>query len=91
MKTNTSFSRGLRVAAIAVLLGGVGVWAASGARVGWTQTSAVTMQRDDITGIDFPVRHATFDPGIEVPLIGAALAAVLAGVSFIPRRAPQAA
>lgn len=87
MKSTTRITRGLRGAAVALFLAGVAVWAAAGARVGWTQTSTVSLQRDEITGIDYPVRRAAFLPGVEVPLLGAAVALALAGASFIPRRA----
>jgi hypothetical protein len=69
-----------------LFLTGVGIWAANGARLGWTQTSVVEVQRDEITGIDFPVRHDAFIPGVEVPLIGTAAALVLAGLSVLPQR-----
>ena len=54
MKSSTRIHRVLRLSAVALLLAGVGVWFATGARLGWTQTSAVTMQRDEITGIGDP-------------------------------------
>jgi hypothetical protein len=85
MKSKRSLTTLLRVSALVVLLGGAGVWAASGARLGWTQTSTVSMQRDEITGLDYPVRHEAFIPGIEVPLASAFVAAVLAGSSLAPR------
>lgn len=87
MKSTTRISRTLRATAIALLVVGVGIWIGTGARVGWTQTSAVTMQRDDITGIDYPVRHAAFVAGVEIPVLAAVVAAAFAGMSFIPRRA----
>lgn len=86
MKTSSRLSRRLRAAAIVLFLAGVGGWAAAGARVGWTQTSAVTLQRDEITGIDYPVRRAAFLPGVEVPLAATALAALLTGLSLVRRR-----
>ena len=79
-------TRILRVAALLLFLSGIGLWAASGARLGWTQTSIVEVQRDEITGIDFPVRHDAFIPGVEVPLIGAMAALVLVGLSVLPQR-----
>lgn len=88
MQTSYRLSRGLRAAALILFLAGLGVWIAGGARVGWTQTSSVTLQRDEITGIDYPVRRAAFLPGVEVPLAAAAFAAVLAGLSLIRPR-PQ--
>ena len=86
MKSSTRIHRILRITAIALLFAGVGVWFATGARIGWTQTSAVTMQRDEITGIDYPLRHPAFIAGVEIPLLGAAIAATLAGISALQRR-----
>ena len=91
MNSTTRTSRTLRGTAIALVLGGVGVWFATGARFGWTQTSAVTLQRDEITGIDYPVRHAAFIAGVEVPLLAATIATAIAGLSFISRRAVSVA
>ena len=91
MKTNRPLHRRLRHAALVLLVAGPAVWAVSGARLGWTQTSAVTMRRDEITGIDYPVRHPAFLPGVEIPLLATFAAAALAGLSLLPRRAAQKA
>jgi hypothetical protein len=91
MKSTTRISRALRGTAIALFLGGASIWFFTGAHFGWTQTSAVTIQRDEITGIDFPVRHAAFVAGIEIPILAAAVAAAAAGLSFLPRRAVRTA
>lgn len=74
-----------------LVLAGVGVWAGNGARLGWTQTSVVTLQRDEVTGIDYPVRQPAFVAGVEVPLAGATAAVALAALSFAWRRAPRRA
>lgn len=89
MKTTARFARRLRLAAVALFVAGFGLWAGAGAHVGWTQTSAVTIQRDEITGIDFPVRRDALVPGIEFPLAATLAAAALAGLSLI-RRPPRA-
>lgn len=80
----------LRSSAVALLILGLGVWVATGARLGWTQTSAVTMQHDEITGIVYPVRQPAFIAGVEIPLVGAAIAAALAGVGILVRRPSSA-
>lgn len=87
MKTTFRFSRGLRAAALVLFLAGLAVWAAGGARMGWTQTSTVAIQRDEITGIDYPVRRDAFLPGVEIPLAATAFAALLAALSLIRTRA----
>lgn len=89
MKSSARLTSLLHGAAVLIFVVGLGLWLASGARVGWTQTSAVSMQRDEITGIDYPVRRATFIAGVEVPLIGATAAAMLAGLSWLPKRRAQ--
>jgi len=83
MQSPFRLARGLRVAAVVLFLAGLALWAGGGGHVGWTQTSTVTMQRDEITGIDYPVRRDAFLPGIEFPLAAAIAAAALAGLSLI--------
>lgn len=75
-------SRILSLAALLVLLAGAATWVATGAHVGWTQTSTVTQQRDEITGIVYPVRQPGFIAGVEVPAGAAVLAAILAGLGW---------
>jgi len=90
MKTTSLLPRGLRLAAAAVLAATLGTWVATGAHLGWTQTSAIEMRRDEITGIDFPVRHAVFVAGVEVLVAGFAAAVVLAVAgAFAQRRAAR--
>jgi hypothetical protein len=85
MKTNR-LSRFLRWSALAVIAAGFGVWVSAGAHVGWTQTSIVTMQHDQLTGIDYPVRTAAFRPGVEIPLLATVTAATLGGIAWAARR-----
>ena len=68
----------LRILAAALAVGGVGVWLATGAHRGWTRTSEVEMRRDEITGIDYPVRREKFTAGIEIPFVALGGAALLA-------------
>ncbi len=86
MKPTTSLlAFGLRGAAITALVISLGTWIATGSHTGFTQTSIVLMQHDEITGIDFPVHQDAFIAGVELLAAGLAGAAVLAGLSFIPR------
>jgi hypothetical protein len=78
--------RSLRLAALASLVAVAGLWFATGAHRGWTQTSKVSFQHDEITGIDFPVREKTFVAGVEVLAAGLALAAALAAAGQFARR-----
>jgi ABC-type transporter Mla subunit MlaD len=91
MKSTNRFTRSLRGAATALFVIGLAVWALSGARLGWTQTSVVHTQRDEITGIDYPVRKPGFVAGVDVPLLATITAAALLGASFLPRRAANRA
>lgn len=95
---NTSFNAAairltvsLRFAAVGVLLAVLALWAATGAHRGWTQTSKVTMQHDDITGIDFPVREKTFVAGVEVLAVGVAAAGAFGAASLVAQRRRQRA
>lgn len=84
MKSRTT--RSLRLAALLVLLAGLGTWLATGRHVGWTQTSVVSVQRDEITGIDYPVRRDGFIAGLEVPAFATVLATVFASSSWLLQR-----
>jgi hypothetical protein len=88
MTTTHKFQRSLRGAALVLLLAGIGLWVGTGARVGWTQTSTVRIEHDEITGIDYPVRQPAFIAGVEVPLLGSGAAAMLAALSLLPGRRP---
>ncbi|MCU0794197.1 MAG: hypothetical protein MUE42_15415 [Opitutaceae bacterium] len=71
-------ARALRIAAATVLLAVLSLWAGTGAHLGWTQTSRVTVQHDEITGIDYPVREPAFVAGVELLAAGLGLAAAVA-------------
>jgi hypothetical protein len=81
---------GLRLTSAAVLLAVLGLWVGTGAHPGWTQTSKVTTQHDEITGIDYPVREKTFVAGVEILAAGLAVVAALAGASVLTARRPSA-
>lgn len=92
MKSNaTRRTTLLRSTAIAALLATLITWIATGAHLGWTQTTITTLQHDEITGIDYPVHRSGFVAGVELLAVGAATAATLAAASFLsPRRAVRA-
>lgn len=90
--TARRISRSLHIAAVATVLAVLALWVATGAHRGWTRTSQVTYQHDEITGIDYPVHEKTFVAGVEVLAAGAGLAAALAGAgAFVSRRRRVAA
>jgi ABC-type transporter Mla subunit MlaD len=86
MQPTNRLTLSLRLTAATALLAVLGVWVATGAHLGWTQTSKVVVQHDEITGIDFPVREKTFVAGVEVLAVGAGFAAALAGASLLTHR-----
>jgi hypothetical protein len=86
MKPTTRLTKILRVSAVLALIATASTWAGTGAHVGWTQTTLTTLQRDEITGIDYPVYRTGFVAGVEVLLIGTAAAAALAVSSIFSQR-----
>lgn len=86
MKSARILVRVLRWSSAAVFAAGLLVWGLSGARLGWTQTSRVTMKQDEITGIDYPERTPALVAGVEIPVAAAGAAAVLVAASLIVGR-----
>ena len=85
--TAKRISRSLHTVAAVTALAVLALWVATGAHRGWTRTSKVTYQHDEITGIDYPVHEKTFVAGVEVLAVGAGLAAAFAGAgAFVSRR-----
>lgn len=80
----------LRILSAATLVAILALWAATGAHRGWTQTSRVVVQHDEITGIDFPVHQKTFVAGVEILAAGVGLSAALAGASLLTARKARA-
>jgi len=72
----------LRIIALALIVGAVAFWAASGANRGWTKTRVPKKIVDEVTGLEGVQWQDKFVPGVDflgVILVGAG---VLAGVSF---------
>lgn len=86
MQTTSRLSTAFRVTAVVTLLATLALWVSTGAHLGWTQTSAVRIQHDEITGIDFPERYAVFVAGVEVLAAGVGVAVGLGAVSVLLRR-----
>ncbi len=89
MPTRRLLARILQIIAALAFTAGVGVWVATGRHFGWTQTSTVVMQRDEITGIDYPQRRPGFVAGVEVLFGGTATAAVALGLARLLTRRPR--
>jgi hypothetical protein len=73
----------LRITAVVLLLGSLGLWWATGANRGWTKTSVPHKMTDEVTGIEAVTYEKKFVPGVELLGLAAAISAMLAGVSFL--------
>lgn len=79
----------LRLSAALVFVAAVAAWAATGAHRGWTRTEITEMQRDEITGIDYPVTRPGFVAGVDVVAAGTGVAAVLLAASLVVGRSAR--
>ena len=75
----------LRLLALALLLGGVGFWLATGAHRGWTKTSVAVKTLDDVTGIEAIEYQRRLVPGVDFLGGTFVTAAILAGLSLFFR------
>lgn len=73
----------LRLAALVLLLGGLGFWAVKGSNTGWTKNRVPKKTLDEVTGIEAVSYEERFVPGVEFLGGIAAGAGALAGVSFL--------
>ena len=73
----------LRIAALIVILGGLGFWAAKGANTGWTKNRVEVKKVDEVTGIEAISYEERFVPGVEFLGGVVAGAGALAGLSFL--------
>ena len=85
-KTKHRLARAAGLAAVLVLSATLAVWATTGANLGWTKTSAIVMQHDEVTGIDYPVHQPAFVAGVEVLALGFGTAGLFAAASLFARR-----
>ncbi len=78
--------RTLQILALAVALGAVGIWLATGANRAWTKTEVQVKTLDEVTGIEGISYRKKFQPGVD--FLGAAFggAALLAGASLFFRK-----
>ena len=81
--------RVLRIVAALLFLAALAVWVATGANRGWTKTSVPVKRTDEVTGITVDDYQKRFVPGVD--FLGAALlgSVILAGASFLFRKAKQ--
>jgi hypothetical protein len=74
--------RNLRIIALALMVGAVAFWAASGANRGWTKTRVPKKIADEVTGLEGVQWQHKFVPGVDFLGVAFLGAGVLAGVSF---------
>ena len=81
----------LRLIALALILGALGYWAASGMNRGWTKTSVPIKTLDVVTGIEGITYQKKFVPGVDFLAVAIGSGILCFGVSFLFRtkRAPQ--
>jgi hypothetical protein len=79
----------LQIVALVVALSALALWAAKGARIGWTKTGKEVRTLDEVTGIEGITYKKGFWPGVD--FLGSALigAGVLAGASLLIRNKPK--
>ncbi len=81
--------RTLRVLAVTIAVGALGLWAMLGANRGWTRTTVPVRAVDEVTGIEGIQYQKRFVPGVD--LLGGALlgSAIFAGTSVFFRNKQQ--
>ncbi len=81
--------RTLRVFALTIAVGALGLWALLGANRGWTRTSVPVQTTDEVTGIQGIQYQKKFVPGLD--LLGGALlgSAMFAATSLLFRQKQQ--
>jgi hypothetical protein len=75
----------VRILALGLALGCLGLWLATGASRGWTKTSVPVKQVDAVTGIEAVNYEKRFVPGVDFLGGGLVVTAALAGLSFLFR------
>lgn len=78
MNNAARFPKVLCTTAWIVSLATLGTWLFTGTHTGWTQTRVITLQHDEITGIEYPVFHDAFVAGVEFLAAGLVIGAALA-------------
>lgn len=85
MRNKPGFST-LKVVSYLLFVVTLGIWIAGGAHFGWTQTSVVQMEYDEVTGIDYPVQQDKFVAGVDVLGAGIVLSGVIFGAAIFFNR-----
>ena len=67
----------LRISSLLLLVGSFSLWFLHGARIGWTTTEKAVPQVDEITGIEYTEYEKGLNVGVELPVAGTVIAALL--------------
>ena len=78
--------KALRILAVLVALGALGLWVKKGANRGWTQTNIKHEVPDPVTGLSGVRYEKGFIPGVDFLAGAAVVAAGLAGISFLIKK-----
>ena len=73
----------LRILAVVVALGALGLWAEKGANRGWTRTNITHETPDPVTGLSGVSYEKGFVPGADFLAAAALAAALMAGISLL--------
>ncbi|MET0261536.1 MAG: hypothetical protein ABW223_01470 [Rariglobus sp.] len=61
-------------------------WGAAGFNKGWTKDKITVLQKDEITGIEYPTFQDYFQPGVELLTLAFFFCVALFAITFIPWR-----
>ena len=75
----------IRVLALVLVVGSLGVWLATGMNHGWTKTLVPVKTLDEVTGIEGITYEKHFVAGVDFLGAGLLGAVVLTGISFFFR------
>jgi hypothetical protein len=73
----------LRLTALSIIILTLVLWFFGGMNLGRTKTTVMEIQKDLVTGIDFPVSESRFLPGLDFLGCGSAFGLVAVAVSFL--------
>ncbi|MEW6303481.1 MAG: hypothetical protein AB1705_08430 [Verrucomicrobiota bacterium] len=76
----------LRLVALAIALVTVVFWFFGGPNLGWSKSYVTVKKVDPVTELEFEERVDRYVPGVDFVGIGLAVAAAVAGASFLVRK-----
>ena len=76
----------LRASALVLATGALGLWAATGASRGWTQTSVPIVRKEPVTDLEYREYVSRFVPGVDFLAAAGLGAGILGTLSFVFRK-----